>query len=201
VHGSTVVDAAAAAGAGIELAADAAYSRVPGVVCAVQTADCMPVLFCDRNASVVAVAHAGWRGLAGGILERTLEALAVDPAQVLVYLGPAIGPLAFEVGEDVRTAFLSGMESAEAAFRPHAPGKWLADLGMLARLRLERLGVRAVSGGGRCTVREPEHFFSFRRDRVTGRMAALIWLNEPSRHSPPLGGISSTLPSAGASGE
>jgi YfiH family protein len=177
VHGTDIVDVGAlTAAAGSEPTADAALCRRPGVVCAVQTADCLPVLLCDRKASVVAVAHAGWRGLAAGVLEASVAALAVDAGDVLAYLGPAIGPKAFEVGEDVRDAFRSTTPGAEAAFAPFGPGKWLADLALLARLRLARLGVIDVHGGTRCTVLEPEHFYSFRRDRITGRMASLIWL-------------------------
>ena len=156
---------------------DAAYSRQPGNVCAVMTADCLPVLFCDRHGSVVAAAHAGWRGLAAGVLERTVEAMQVVPEDILAWLGPAIGPTRFEVGGEVRDAFVAGDPAASLAFAPRPDdGKWLCDIYRLARQRLQRLGITATSGGDACTVREGEIFFSYRRDGVTGRMASLIWL-------------------------
>ena len=164
--------------AGLE--ADASCTTVPGVVCAVQAADCLPVLFCDEDATVVAAAHAGWRGLADGVLERTVAALPVAPARLLAWLGPAIGPEAFEVGEEVRAAFLAGDAAAAPAFRPgERPGKHYADLWALARRRLQRAGVVRVSGGGLSTHADPARFYSYRRDGVTGRMAALIWLAPP----------------------
>jgi YfiH family protein len=146
-------------------------------VCAVQVADCMPVLLADRAGTVVAVAHAGWRGLAGGVIERTVEAMRANPGELAAWLGPAIGQDAFEVGEEVRAAFVAGDAGAAAAFRPGAPGKWHADLYALARRRLARLGVAAVAGGGWCTFTDEARFFSYRRSRVTGRMAALVWLD------------------------
>lgn len=155
--------------------ADAAIARRPGTVCAVMVADCVPVLLADRAGTTVAIAHAGWRGLAGGVVEQAIERMAVPPGELLAYLGPGIGPRAFEVGPDVRDAFLSGNAQAEAAFTPHATGKWLADLYLLARQRLARAGVAQVSGGTLCTYTDPLRFFSYRRDRTTGRMAALIW--------------------------
>lgn len=157
-------------------AADAAVTRTPGRVLAVLTADCLPVLFCDRAGSVAAVAHAGWRGLAAGVLEATVAATEVPPATLLAHLGPAIGPTAFEVGAEVRAAFLAHDPAAAGAFVPNGPGKWLADLYSLARLRLAAAGVSAVSGGGLCTYRDSERFYSYRRDGRTGRMAALVWL-------------------------
>ena len=173
VHGCAVVDAASAE---IEPEADAAIASSPDRVCAVLVADCMPVLFCDRHGTRVAAAHAGWRGLARGVLEATVAAFDVPPADVLAWLGPAIGPQHFEVGDDVRDAFLGHDRAAAAAFAALGKGKWLADLEALARRRLAACGVHAVFGGGLCTVSELERFYSFRRDRVTGRMAALIWL-------------------------
>ena len=155
---------------------DAAYARRPGQVCAVLTADCLPVLFCDRRGTVVAAAHAGWRGLQAGVLESTLAAMAVPGADVLAWLGPAIGPRCFEVGDEVRDAFVAADPEAEQAFVPAAAGKWLCDIYLLARQRLQRAGVSAISGGGECTVSEAARFFSYRRDGVTGRMASLIWL-------------------------
>lgn len=156
--------------------ADASFTREAGQVCAVLTADCLPVLFCDRAGSVVAAAHAGWRGLANGVLEVTVAAMGVAPGEVLAWMGAAIGPQAFEVGEEVREAFMARHPEAAAAFAPHAPGKWLADLYALARIRLGSVGVRSIYGGGRCTLTEAETFYSYRRDGVTGRMAALVWL-------------------------
>jgi YfiH family protein len=173
VHGDRVV-ACGASSPGP--AADAACSEEAGPVCAVLTADCLPVLFCDRRGTRVAAAHAGWRGLAGGILERTVEALGVPPAQLLVWLGPAIGPDAFEVGAEVRDAFVSQHAAAAAAFIPKPGGRWRADLYRLARIRLQALDITAVYGGGLCTFSDPQSFYSYRRDGVTGRMASLIWL-------------------------
>ncbi len=155
--------------------ADAAIARRPRTVCAVMVADCVPVLFADRSGTTVAVAHAGWRGLAGGVIEQAIERMAVPPGEIIAHLGPGIGPRAFEVGADVRDAFLSGGAQAEAAFKPHAAEKWLADLYLLARQRLAHAGVTQVSGGDLCTYSDPLRFFSYRRDRTTGRMAALIW--------------------------
>ena len=173
VHGIAAVDA----GNCSKIAeADAAFTRQPGVVCAVMTADCLPVLFCDRAGTVVAAAHAGWRGLAGGVLEATIGAMAAPPRELLAWLGPAIGADRFEVGGDVRTALVGDDPGAVEAFVPRATGKWLADIYLLARRRLQRAGVQAIYGGGSCTVSEPERFFSYRRDGVTGRMATLIWL-------------------------
>jgi YfiH family protein len=157
--------------------ADASYTRQAGSVCAVLTADCLPVLFCDRAGSVVAAAHAGWRGLAGGVLEVTVAAMQVPPGEMLVWMGAAIGPQALEVGDEVRQAFVGQHPEASEAFVPQPmPGKWLADIYHLARISLEHAGVQAIYGGGRCTYQETESFYSYRRDGVTGRMAALIWL-------------------------
>jgi YfiH family protein len=176
VHGNRVVDADRFEGLP---EADAAVSRTPGTVCAVMIADCMPVLLADRSGTVVGAAHAGWRGLAAGVIENTVEAMGVDPGELVAWLGPAIGPDAFEVGADVRDAFLALDAGAAPAFRDHRPGKWLADLFWLARRRLAALGVTEVYGGGLCTVSDPARFFSHRRDRVSGRMAALVWLDRP----------------------
>ena len=173
VHGNRVVTADQVQP---PVEADASTTRRADVVCAVMVADCMPVLFCDDSATVIAVAHAGWRGLSSGVLENTLAAMDVPPRSVMAYLGPAIGPAAFEVGADVRDAFLAADAGAAAAFKPLREGKWLADLFMLAHRRLHASGVARVYGGGLCTYNDPARFYSYRRDRVTGRMAALIWL-------------------------
>lgn len=174
VHAARVVDAAEV----VDLErADASHTDRPGIVCVVQTADCMPVLFTDRAGTRVAAAHAGWRGLAAGVLENTVAALGGDPAGLLAWLGPAIGPTAFEVGDEVRAAFVDVSPRAADAFVPHGDGKWLADLYALARQRLAAVGVGDVSGGGFCTVTDRARFFSHRRDRVSGRMAALVWID------------------------
>jgi hypothetical protein len=184
VHGNIVADADHAVGVP---EADAATARQPGKVCAVMTADCLPLLLCDEAGTVVAAAHAGWRGLAGGVVEATVEAMNVAPEQLLVWLGPAIGPAAFEVGEEVRQAFMAHDPAATKAFVPRQPltphssslteSKWLADIYLLARQRLALLGVKRVYGGGLCTYADAERFYSYRRDRATGRMASLIWLD------------------------
>ena len=176
VHGIAAVDAGKTANSGSGVVADAAFARQPDVVCAVMTADCLPVLFCDRAGSVVAAAHAGWRGLLGGILESTLVGMAVPAAELLAWLGPAIGPQAFEVGDEVRTAFLADDPAAATAFVALGAGKWLADLYALARRRLLRVGVQQIYGGGECTLSDRARYFSYRRDGITGRMATLIWL-------------------------
>lgn len=164
--------------------ADASFTREAGVVCAILTADCLPVLLCARDGRVVAAAHAGWRGLAAGVLEATLDAMQVPPGDVIAWLGAAIGPDAFEVGDEVRTAFVQSHPEALHAFVPISPGtpftpstatKWLADIYALARIRLNACGVMAVYGGGLCTYTDATRFFSYRRDGRTGRMASLIW--------------------------
>jgi purine-nucleoside/S-methyl-5'-thioadenosine phosphorylase / adenosine deaminase len=141
----------------------------------------LPVLFCDRAGSVVAAAHAGWRGLADGILEATVAAMGVPPGEILAWMGAAIGPQAFEVGDEVRQAFVERHPAAAPAFVSQpcsgASPKWLADIYQLARVRLDHAGVQAVCGGGRCTFSEADSFYSYRRDGMTGRMAALIWLD------------------------
>jgi YfiH family protein len=165
-----------AGGGDEELEADAAFARRPGAVCAVLTADCLPVLLCDDAGTVVAAAHAGWRGLCAGVIERTLRAMDRPPAGLLAYLGPAIGPAAYEVGAEVRQAFLAADPKSETAFAPGASGKFYADLYALARQRLARSGVVRIYGGSYCTYTERERFFSYRRDGATGRMASLIWM-------------------------
>ena len=175
VHGNRVVPAADCLGAPPE--ADAAFDRSRRAACAVMTADCLPVLLCDRTGSVVAAAHAGWRGLAGGVLENTIAAMQADPADLLAWLGPAIGPDAFEVGGDVLAAFTQADPAAEAAFEPIGSGKYLANIYLLATQTLRRAGVSQIYGGRHCTVLERDRFFSYRRDGQTGRMASAVWLS------------------------
>lgn len=178
VHGSSVIEAGDCA---TPPKADACIARGANQVCVVMTADCLPVLFCSRDGDRVAAAHAGWRGLAGGILDSTVSSLGLPGAELMAWLGPAIGPRAFEVGDEVRIAFTSRDAAAASAFTPNATGRWLADLYQLARLELRRLGVHAVYGGGACTFNEEARFFSYRRDGKTGRMASLIWIEEERR--------------------
>lgn len=173
VHGTGVVRAGRAESPSVE--ADGSWTDEAGVVCVVGTADCLPVLFCDANGSRIAAAHAGWRGLAAGVLETTVGALGVPPERLLVWLGPAIGATAFEVGPEVRERFLDVDPSAAAAFCRGRDDRWLADLAQLARLRLRRLGVTGIWGGHWCTASDPARFFSYRREGMTGRMATLIW--------------------------
>lgn len=179
-HGNTVVDLAAVQGRDELARADASVSAVRGLACTVLVADCLPVLFCATNGRAVGAAHAGWRGLAAGILENTVAALCdaahCEPAGLMAWVGPCIGPRQFEVGADVLQAF--GGDEVHFVFRPRPDGsaRWLADLPALARARLHRSGVGTVSGGQWCTVEDRERFFSFRRDGLTGRLAAAIAL-------------------------
>lgn len=173
VHGVQVADLDCTASA---RRADAAVTHAAGRICAVQVADCLPVLLAARNGAAVAAAHCGWRGLASGVLEATVRALGVTAGELCAWLGPAIGPAAFEVGEEVRAAFLAQDERAALAFAANSRGRWQCDLFALARQRLAALGVTAVFGGGVCTLSDPQRFFSYRRDGRCGRMAALIWL-------------------------
>jgi YfiH family protein len=158
--------------------ADGALCGATGRVCAVLTADCMPVLLSDRAGTRVAALHAGWRGLAAGVVEAGVRALGRKADEILAWLGPAIGPNRFQVGDEVRTAFVHRHQAAEAAFRPCPQGRWLADLYALARIRLSSLGVEAVYGGHWCTYEDSRRFYSYRREPVTGRMATLIWLSQ-----------------------
>ncbi|GAB3243134.1 purine nucleoside phosphorylase YfiH/LACC1 family protein [Chitinimonas naiadis] len=174
VHGTAVADVGAS-GSSLQQA-DAAVSRVPGAVCVVMTADCLPVFFASEDGKAVGVAHAGWRGLNDGVLEATIARMA-GAGPLMAWMGPAIGPDAFEVGEEVRAAFLAKDARAEMAFRPGVQaGKWWADIYLLARLRLEAAGLTQIYGGGLCTVTDQTRFFSYRRDKTTGRMASLIWI-------------------------
>jgi polyphenol oxidase len=175
VHGTAVLDLDSGAGhAGGE--ADASISRRPGAVCCVQVADCLPVLLASRDGRVIGAAHAGWRGLAAGVLEATVAAMGVAPAGLMAWLGPAIGPAAFEVGGEVRAAFMAADPAAAEAFQPNPAGRWQCDLVHLARQRLRRAGLTALHGGGACTFSTPGRFFSYRRDGQCGRMAALLWI-------------------------
>lgn len=179
VHGTRVIDAAVMHD---DLRADACFATRPGVVCAVQTADCLPVLLCDAENNVVGAAHAGWRGLAAGVLDSTIDTMQKAGARrqhLRAWLGPAIGPAQFEVGEEVRQQFVDLDARAACAFvqHPATPGKFHADIYELARQRLQQAGVGDIAGGGFCTVSDPGRFYSYRRDRVTGRMATLIWIN------------------------
>jgi polyphenol oxidase len=187
VHGAQVVrlfEADGAVDAPVHTA-DASVTTEPGVACTAQVADCLPVLFAAPNARAVGAAHAGWRGLALGVLEATLASVCeladCAPSEVKVWLGASIGPRRFEVGPDVLEAFGASTTGGDTAlFVRHTPGKWLANLPQLARTRLRVAGVQAISGGEWCTVEETSRFFSFRRDRVTGRMAAAIWIERRS---------------------
>jgi polyphenol oxidase len=176
VHGIEVADLDARQPGVPQPGADAAVTRMPGRVCVIQVADCMPVLFAARDGSAVGAAHAGWRGLAGGVLEETVRKLAVPPPKLIAWLGPTIGQGHFEVGDDVRSAFVLRDPDAASAFETNARGRWQCDLYALARRRLSALGVQDVFGGGWCTYADAARFFSFRRDGQCGRMAALIWM-------------------------
>ena len=173
VHGVTVVDAATVR-AGCQ--ADASFVTHPGIACVVLTADCLPLLLCDSGGTRVAAVHAGWRGLLGGIIENCVRCLDCPGSRLFAWLGPAIGSKAFEVGDEVRDAFIAEDPQAAAAFGPSSEGKWLADIYELAKQRLARVHVTRVFGGNWCTVSDSERFYSYRRDGVTGRMASLIWL-------------------------
>jgi YfiH family protein len=155
--------------------ADAAVAHIPDRICAIQVADCMPVLFATHDGLRIGAAHAGWRGLAGGVLEGTVAAMHCMPGRLIAWLGPCIGPENFEVGDDVREAFVSRDSQVQDAFERNARGRWQCDLYAIARRKLSRLGIADVRGGGWCTFSEPARFFSYRRDGQCGRMAALIW--------------------------
>lgn len=175
VHGVDIADLEAL-DASLSITADGAVTGSRGPVAAVLTADCMPLLLADRGGARVAAVHAGWRGMAAGVIESAIDAMRVDPAAILAWMGPAIGPDAFEVGPEVREAFMARDPRADEAFRPHTPGKYMADLYRLARQRLAARGVREVYGGGFCTFHERDRFFSYRRVRKSGRMGAFIWM-------------------------
>jgi len=173
VHGKQVVNVALPE----KLTADASYSRLENKVCAVMTADCLPVLICNRKGDRVAAAHAGWRGLVDGVVEATIQSLNEKPENLLVWLGPAIGAQAFEVGAEVRDAFIKNLAESSLAFKENRPGHYLADIYLLARLCLKRVGIEAVYGGEYCTYTDANYFYSYRRDGKTGRQVSLIWFS------------------------
>ncbi len=183
IHGIKAIDAATAGGV---QAADAAYTAKANVVCVTMTADCLPVLLCDEAGTVVAAIHAGWKGLLDGVIENTINTMqaasrtatnqALNTQHLMAWLGPAIGPQAFEVGSEVRATFIAVDANATLAFKALGPNKWLCDLFLLARQRLNTLGVTQIYGGNLCTYTDATRFYSYRRDHVTGRMASLIWL-------------------------
>jgi YfiH family protein len=181
VHGRQVLDldglrVTAPGATAVEAAADAAVTGRPGTVCAILTADCLPVLLAAGSGERVGAAHAGWRGLAAGVIEAAVKAMGTPPGEMLAWLGPAIGPAQFEVGIEVRDELLRTDPGAEGAFTQNARGRFMADLFALARRRLKSVGVERVYGGGECTYSQPDKYFSHRRDRCTGRQATLIWL-------------------------
>lgn len=180
VHGRDVVCVTAANAEALRISppqADAAVTRERAIVLTVRTADCLPVLLADRRGSVLGVAHAGWRGLAAGVLDATVTAMGAPASEIVAWLGPAIGPAAYEVGADVHAAYCDGDPGCSTHFVPQRDGKWLADLPALARRRLARLGITDVAGGTWCTFSDASRFFSWRRDRGAGRMALIAWLD------------------------
>ncbi len=185
VHGTAVVDLDAldrrAADVDALPVADAAFTRRPGTICTILTADCLPVLIASETGDVVGAAHAGWRGLAAGVLEALVRSLPAPAGSLLAWLGPAIGPRHFEVGPEVRDALLAADPGGEAAFAPSPAGRFLADLPLLARRRLAGCGVWRVSGGGECTYADGQRYYSHRRDGATGRQATLIWIDPAAR--------------------
>jgi len=180
VHSTTVVNAdhlSVSSSPSQFITADASISHTSNTVCVVMTADCLPVLLTNRQGNVVGAVHAGWRGLNDGIIEATIQKMGCHPTEIIAWLGPAIGADAFEVGDDVRDAFLSSQQGAMSAFKPAKTiGKWFADLYALARLRLRHEGVEYIFGGDYCTYQDKAHFFSYRREGNTGRMASLIFI-------------------------
>ncbi len=175
VHGNVVVQADTMS----PLAeADASFTRIPNVVCLAMTADCLPILVCNRQGTCVAAIHAGWRGLLAGIIDSTLEAMQIEPEDTLIWLGPAIGPTVYEVGDEVRTLFVEHDAQAADSFTPKSTEKWLMNLYSYAKQRLHRRGISQIYGGDRCTYSEPEYFYSSRRHKgITGSLASLIWLS------------------------
>ena len=177
IHSTTVVALDTATTNATAVEADGSWASLPGKICVVTTADCLPVLLCDQKGTCVSALHAGWRGLAHGILEEGIKALPAEPKELIAWLGPAISSNFYEVGEEVRQAFLKVDAKAALAFRPsERADHWYMDMYLLARQRLQAAGVPAIFGGEYCTYREADKFYSYRRDNVTGRMASLIWL-------------------------
>lgn len=176
VHGATVVSAERLRSSPAALDADAVVAFEPGEICAVRTADCLPVLLCSADGRNIAAAHAGWRGLAAGVLENTVTAMRCEAGDLIAWFGPAISQANFEVGEDVRSAFIGTDPAAEALFRANDRGRWQADLYGLARRRLQQCGVEAIYGGDWCTFADDERFFSYRRAAETGRMVSFVAL-------------------------
>lgn len=175
VHG---IEAVAAESVAQGYCADAIYTEQINKVCVVMTADCLPVFFCNQQATKVAVAHAGWRGLANGVLESTLQKLNCNPSDIIIWLGPAISQAAFEVGDEVRQTFSDYLPQAQQAFKPSRPQHWYADLYLLAKQRLQAQGIQHIFAGTFCTYTDSQRFYSYRRDGQTGRMASLIWLQK-----------------------
>ena len=173
VHSSHLIEADSTV---VDTQADGCWSRAPGYVCAVMTADCLPVLICDRSGTKVAAAHAGWRGLYAGVITNAVNILQSNPAELMVWLGPAIGPLSFEVGLEVMQSFTTKNDKNASAFRQVDDSHWLCDIYQLAKIELARLGVTAIYGGDECSYSEEQRFYSYRRDGITGRMASIIWL-------------------------
>ena len=173
VHGVDVIDAA---NSSCVQDADASFTKNKNVVCVTMTADCLPVLLCNQQGTAVASIHAGWRSLCDGVIEATIKSMGHEPEHLIAWLGPAIGPDAFEVGDDVRQAFTTQNPAYSQYFRPGAAGKWLADLPALAAAKLQALGVNDITRSGLCTYNETDRFYSYRRDNVTGRMATMIWI-------------------------
>lgn len=171
VHGVEVVDATQCLSI---QKADASFSKNKNVVCVTMTADCLPLLICNKQGTIVAAIHAGWRSLCDGVIEATIQSMAVNPEDLMVWLGPAIGPKAFEVGAEVRAAFVRNDAQADQAFKAY-DDKWLGDLYLIAKQRLKKQGVTEIYGGTECTYSNPSKYFSFRRDGHTGRMASMIW--------------------------
>lgn len=177
VHGNHVVPAQSHP---TYISADAAFTFEPNIVCTVLTADCLPILLCDQSANWVAAIHAGWKGILAGVIEATLKQVSVSENKILAWLGPAIGPNAFEVGEEVRQQFIAIDPTSSTAFKPYKQDRWLANIYQLANQRLSSCGITQIYGGELCTYSNPSDFFSYRRDKQhTGRMASLIWLEEP----------------------
>ena len=176
VHGIEVVHAD---GGHLEYEADASWTRTAGLPCVVLTADCLPVIFCDQKGSTVATAHAGWKGLASGVLEATIRSMGVPPGELMAWFGPAISQQYFEVGPEVKEAFVSHLPNAEQAFVPGREDRWMGDLYLLARQRLSAAGVDRIFGGGFCTYADSDRWFSYRRDGgQSGRMATVVWIND-----------------------